>query len=229
MKLFHTILCLLQVTRDNSDLHGQLYKDSIIEKNDDEEDVDVPKLNESKDWNNFKESFVLKINLFKGVCDIPIDYIIDDTVRQYTRANMLPGEQDIVDIDEESMKTRTVHFGDGYKVDNRTIWNKLKVVLIDKPGYITTSVYLMQTRNGRSAWMALIMYYEDEHYKQHLRETAFQKLQTAFYRGETGRLTFEKYVNIHKSAHKMLQDAQYNNGSGLDNETKVQYFCNGIK
>ena len=57
---------------------------------------------------------------------------------------MLPGEQDIVDIDEESMKTRTVHFGDGYKVDNRTIWNKLKVVLIDKPGYITTSVYLMQ-------------------------------------------------------------------------------------
>ena len=62
MKLFHTILCLLQVTRDNSDLHGQLYKDSIIEKNDDEEDVDVPKLNESKDWNNFKESFVLKIN-----------------------------------------------------------------------------------------------------------------------------------------------------------------------
>ena len=36
-------------------------------------------------------------------------------------------------------------------------------------------------------------------------------------------------MNIHKSAHKMLQDAQYNNGSGLDNETKVQYFCNGIK
>ena len=27
----------------------------------------------------------------------------------------------------------------------------------------------------------------------------------------------------------MLQDAQYNNGSGLDNETKVQYFRNGIK
>ena len=27
----------------------------------------------------------------------------------------------------------------------------------------------------------------------------------------------------------MLQDAQYNNGLGLDNETKVQYFRNGIK
>ena len=228
VKLLHTIPCLLQVTRDSSDLYGQLYKDSIIEKNDNEEDVDVPKLNESKDWNSFKESFIMKLNLFKGVRETPIDYVIDNTVRQYTRANMLPGEQNIVDIDDESMKTRTVHFGEGYKVDNRTVWNKLKVVLIDKPGYNHISQF-NATRNGRSAWMALITYYEGEHYKQHLRETAFQKLQTTFYRGETGRFTFEKYVNIHKSAHKMLQDAQYNNGSGLDNETKVQYFRNGIK
>jgi hypothetical protein len=47
--------------------------------------------------------------------------------------------------------------------------------------------------------------------------------------GETGRFTFEKYVNIHKSVHKMLQDAQFNNGTDLDNETKVQSFRNGIK
>ena len=121
VKLLHTIPCLLQVTRDSSDLYGQLYKDSITQKNDDEEDVDIPKLNESKDWNSFKESFIMKLNIFKGVREIPIDYIIDDTVRQYTRANMLPGEEGIVDIDEGSMKTRTVHFGEGYKVDNRTV------------------------------------------------------------------------------------------------------------
>ena len=89
---------------------------------------------------------------------------------------MLPGEQDIVYIDEESMKT---HFGEGCKVDNITVWNKLQqVVLIDKPGYNHISQF-NATRNGRSAWMALITYYEGDHYKQHLlRETAFQKLQT---------------------------------------------------
>ena len=228
VKLLHIIPCLLQISIDKSDLYGQQYKDSIAEKKEDEDDVDIPKLNESKDWNSFKESFIMKLNLFKGVREIPIDYVIDDTVRQYTRANMLLGEQNIVDIDDESMKTRTVHFGQGFKIDNRTVWNKLKVVLLDKPGYNHISQF-NATRNGRAAWKALITYFEGEHYKQHLRETAFQKLQTTFYRGETGRFTFEKYVNIHKSAHKMLQDAQYNSGSGLDNETKVQYFRNGIK
>ena len=92
MKLLYIIPCLLQITTDNSDLYGQLYKYSITENNEDEEDVDVPKLNESKDWNSFTESFIMKLNLFKGVREIPIDYVIDDTLRQYTRANMLPGE-----------------------------------------------------------------------------------------------------------------------------------------
>ena len=80
VKLLHTIPCLLQITRDSSDLYGQLYRDYIIENNDDEEDVDVPKLNESNDWNSFKESFIMKLNLFKGVREISIDYVIDNTV-----------------------------------------------------------------------------------------------------------------------------------------------------
>lgn len=64
---------------------------------------------------------------------------------------------------------------------------------------------------------------------KNLRETAFLKLQTTFYRGQTRTFTFEKYTNIHKDAHRMLEDAGYNNGQGLDNETKVQFFKNGIK
>lgn len=65
------IPCLLEVTRNNSDHNGQLYKDSITEKNDDDDNIDVPKSNESnesKDSNIFKESFIMKVNLFKGVC-----------------------------------------------------------------------------------------------------------------------------------------------------------------
>ena len=174
VKLLHIIPCLLQITIDRSDLYGQIYKDSIAEKKEDEEDVDIPKLNESKDWNGFKESFIIKLNLFKGVREIPIDYVIDNTVRQYTRANMLLGEQNIVDIDDESMKTRTVHFGQGFKIDNRTVWNKLKVVLIDKPGYNHISQF-NAIRNGRAAWKALITYFEGEHYKQHLRIKEFSK------------------------------------------------------
>ena len=43
------------------------------------------------------------------------------------------------------------------------------------------------------------------------------------------RFNFEKYVNIHKEAHKMLQDAGFNNGAGLDHKSMITYFRNGIK
>ena len=228
VKVLHTIPCVMDISIDEAKHYGHTYKASLTSNDEDNEDVELPQLKEGKDWSRFKESFLMKLNLFKGVRGIPVDYVIDTTVRQYTRANMTRGEEHVVDIDEESLKTRTVHFGEGFKVDNRTVWNKLKVALIDKPGYNHISQF-NATRNGRSAWMALITYYEGQHYQQHLREIAFSKLQNTFYRGETARFNFEKYINIHKESHKMLQDAQYNNGLGLDNETKVQYFRNGIK
>jgi hypothetical protein len=36
-------------------------------------------------------------------------------------------------------------------------------------------------------------------------------------------------VNIHLKCHKILQDAQFNGGMGLDYESKITYFRNGIK
>lgn len=77
--------------------------------------------------------------------------------------------------------------------------------------------------------MELVTFYEGEDFRQRLRETAFTKLQNTFYRGENNRFNFEKYINIHKEAHKMLQDAGFNNGTGLDQESKITHFRNGIK
>ena len=50
-----------------------------------------------------------------------------------------------------------------------------------------------------------------------------------WYKGETNKFNFEKYTNIHKSAHKMLEDAGYNGGTGMDDSTKTQHFKSGIK
>ena len=94
---------------------------------------------------------------------------------------------------------------------------------------ITISANSTTPNHGCNAWNALIVFYEGENYLKNLREIAFNKLQNTFYCGETNRFTFENYINIHKQAHKMLQDAQFSDGAGLDNSMKVQYFRAGIK
>jgi len=114
------------------------------------------------------------------------------------------------------------------KNDNKLVWNLLANALLAKPGYNHISSF-NTSKNGRAAWFALRTFYEGENYLKNLREVAFSKLHNTFYRGETNRYTFEKYINAHKEAHKMLQDAQFNNGLGMDNAMKVQYFRQGIK
>ena len=50
-----------------------------------------------------------------------------------------------------------------------------------------------------------------------------------FDKGETSKSNFEKYINVHKTAHRMLQDCNFNNGSGLHNATKIQDLKSGIR
>ena len=80
--------------------------------------------------------------------------------------------------------------------------------LLDKPGYNHISSF-SNSKNGHGAWFALCTFYEGENYLKNLREVAFNKLHNTLYRGETNQYNFEKYVNSHKQAHKMLQDAQF--------------------
>ena len=158
-----------------------------------------------------------------------MEYVVNTTPRNATRANATREEVDDIDLEEaEVYKQGAVHFGDAYKLDNKTVWNKIHTLLVDQPTYNHISNFATR-KNGRGAWLALITFYEGEDFCQRLRETAFNKLQVIFYRGETMRFSFEKYVNIHKEAHKMLQDAGFNNGTGLDQESMITYFRNGIK
>jgi hypothetical protein len=229
VKLFHTIPDSQEVNALAATSYGSLYETSSIEDDDEQDGITLPQLNEAKDWTSFKDNFNMLLSVTKGSRGIPIDYIIDDTPRAYLRTTARLGTINALDIDNDNiLKTSTVHFGPAFKNDNTLVWNKLKAALIDKPGYNHISSY-NNSKNGRGAWQTLCTYYQGEHYQKNLREIAFTKLQNTFYRGETARFNFEKYVNIHKHCHKMLRDARFNDGEGLDNETRIQYFRNGIK
>ena len=230
VQLFHCIPDVMQITAERASTYGNLFNTSKATDADDETDnVDIPDFHDAKGWMSFKENFILLLGLTKGIRGIPLDYVVDNTPRMATRANSLRTEIDLIDMTRDNtLKSRTVHFGDSFKHDNKTVWNKLHTLLVDKPAYNHINSFAT-SKNGRNAWNTLVTFYEGEDFQQRLRETAFLKLQTTFYRGETNRFSFEKYVNIHLESHKMLQDARFNAGLGLDNESKITYFRNGIK
>ena len=50
-----------------------------------------------------------------------------------------------------------------------------------------------------------------------------------FYKGETKAFDFEMYVSKHLEGHRLLYEAKYNSGNGMDNATKIQHLKVGIK
>ena len=108
------------------------------------------------------------------------------------------------------------------------MWDILKSNLLGEPAYNHISTN-NTSRNGRGAWQSLVGFYEGEDFKERLRESAFSKLSTTFYKGETHRFDFIKYIQVHKEAHKLLEDCGYNEGRGMDDATKIQHFQSGIK
>ena len=55
------------------------------------------------------------------------------------------------------------------------------------------------------------------------------KLLNTYYRGDNQRFNCKKYINVHKEAHKLLEDSWYNEGQGIDKSTKCHHFISGIK
>lgn len=228
---FHLIPDPSFITRDKSNELSNSYinfnKD--IEPEDDETEVIIPELTGSSTWVNFRDKFLMKLSLIKGARGIPLDYVLDDTPRPVIRRNTPLIEVEEVDIDDENIyRTVTTHSGADYNQDNSQVWKKLKACLLGKSEYNHISTY-DRAKDGRGGWLALKQFYEGEDFKERNKTSAFSKLTNTFYRGDTGRFNFEKYVKVHKDAHKLLEDAEYNGGAGIDNATKCYHFISGIK
>ena len=230
---FHMIPDCSFVDRATSNILSNNYKqftDFLKKDKEDDKKVEVPKLTNASNWVSFRDKFLMELSLTRGARDISLLYLVDDTVRTVTRANTALEEADeLIDISDESAYVeKATHFGPLFKEDNKNLWIMLKGYLLGLPAYNHISGY-NASNNGRAAWTSLKEFYEGEDFQERMRNLAFTKLANTFYRGETMKFKFENYVNVHKDAHKMLTDAGYNNGAGMDDATKAQHFKTGIK
>lgn len=225
---FHTVPDILNIDGDDAAEFSAHYRASLSES-DDDVDVTIPKLTGHGNWVDFRDKITMKLSQTMGTRGIPLDYILDDTVRNALRANAALREVDALDINEDGLfRSSTTHFGRGYRADNKAVWDMLKSLLLGNSPYNHISSY-NATSNGRGAWTTLRGFYEGADFEERTRESAFTKLYNTFYKGETARYSFEKYIASHKEAHKMLEDCNYNGGRGMDDATKIQHFKTGIK
>lgn len=198
-------------------------------KDEDDDDIEIPKLKGSANWTSFRDSFLHKLARTPSARNFPLQYIIDDTERSATRANSpLIESPDLIDLsDEEIFITSSVHFGAAYKRDNVKLWNMLEALLINTNAF-NHIADLQRSKNGKAAWGLLLRHFDGDNSHQRLRSLAFEKLNNTKYRGDTKYYKFENYQDAHIKAHKMLIDCRYNNERGLDDETKILYFKQGI-
>ena len=225
---FHKVPDILSIDDDNSASYSSHYRTSLS-TNEDEVEISIPVLSGSSNWTDFRDKFLMKLSRIIGSRGFPLLYVVDNTVRTATRAADPLAPIDDYDITDDSIFISwPTHFGTSYKSDNKLVWDILKAQLLGSPAYNHISRF-DNSSNGRSAWNTLQSFYEGEDFQERTREAAFAQLTNTFYRGDTNRFTFEKYVNIHKSAHKMLEDCGYNGAAGMDDATKIQHFKSGIK
>ena len=104
----------------------------------------------------------------------------------------------------------------------------LKKSLVNTPAYNHIDK-VIATKNSIAAILALIKYYEGEEFIERNIDQAFAALNNMLYNGEHKNFNFEKFVAVHLEVHRLLDEANYNNGAGMDNSTKIQHLKSGIK
>jgi len=197
------------------------YHASAKEKRATEENV--PKLND-KDWAKTFDIMYSTFSEVTGVGDAPLAYVIRE-------------DSDVLDEDEDDQEdyggdtdleliARAPHEGQHFIDDNKMVLKLIKKMCEDHPGSWS---HVSKKTSGRAAWLALKQHYLGP---QHVNLSAAiweSKMQHTHYSGESARFTFEKYCEIHQTAHSRLEALTEHGYHGVDEGTKIRRFLDGIQ
>ena len=198
---------------------------------DDNDDDDATKLTIPKftgnNWIDFRDKLMHHLRNTIGHRAVTLDYVL-----RFDDGNQAGGleEEAFPDLDSSDVFSKyTTLSGPLFQLDNERTYQILKTHLLGTPGYNYIQRFNAR-KNGRSAWVSLTSHYEGSSFKEVIRQKAFTNLRNTFYKGERDTFNFEKYVSIHKEAHRWLEEIEYGDqGTGMDTVSKVQFFIDGIK
>jgi hypothetical protein len=181
---------------------------------------DLPSIN-AKDWPKTMESILEYLRSYLGDKKIPLAYVVrmDSTVPTEEPDGRYSTVQD-------EMIARVPHFTAAgtpdpmYLVNREKVWDIIARITRDHTCW-TYVKPAQRTRDGRMAYLALYTHFLGPNNVDNMATQAENKLTSTVYNGEQRRWDFEKYVNVHKQQHSIMEGLVEHGYTGIDPRSKV--------
>jgi hypothetical protein len=194
---------------------------------------DLPVIN-TKDWPKTMEAIEEYLRSVLGERKIPLAYVVrkDDAIPTGDDpSTSYPTIQD-------EMIARAPHFSiseDGTKVmdpvflvNREKVWDIISRITREHSSW-TYVKPAQRTRDGRLAYQHLYLHFLGPNNVDNMATQAEDKLKSTVYNGEQRRWDFERYVNVHKQQHSIMEGLVEHGYTGIDPRSKVRYLLDGIK
>jgi hypothetical protein len=196
-----------------------IYK--LKEEEDDDEDVEFPDKLTTVDkvrvvLENIDEYLIRK----RGSSFVPLAYVTRDSP---VAPNLLEDEGFGIPSHVEEMIRRAPHAGIHYENDNRMVWDLIRHVTHDGPGWSWVQGF-QKARDGRAAYLSIKSHYLSESYTARLRARADNIMENTFYDGKSRSFTFERYCEVLQGAFTDI----FSTGEEVSQARKVRILLNGI-
>ncbi|KAI2513196.1 hypothetical protein MHU86_1234 [Fragilaria crotonensis] len=193
----------------------------------------VPAIN-AKDWPKTMESIEEYLRSYLGERKIPLAYVVRKHVAIPEGADPPTNYPTI----QDEMIARAPHYmtlANGtqvpdpiYLVNREKVWDIISRITRDHSSW-TYVKPAQRTRDGRMAFNGLYQHFLGPNNVDNMATQAEDKLKNTVYNGEQRRWDFERYVNVHKQQHSIMEGLVEHGYTGIDPRSKVRFLLDGIK
>ena len=186
------------------------------------EDTDIRKPEKLADlakWTKFWELLTTYLGRVKGAALTPLSYLVRE------HEEVTPAHHDAVyqSLQERLIATTALN-GTHFELDNRTLYDEFKPLVVDGPGWSFIKKF-DKSKDGRGAVLALKSQAEGTSAKLTRKQAAYASIASSAYLGPRKGFTFATYVTLHQSAHNELLDLD----EPVSESKKVTDFLKGIR
>ena len=186
------------------------------------EDTDITKpakLTDLVKWTKFWELFTTYLGRIKGAALTPLTYLIRD--HDAVTPELLAA--DYASTQERLFATTSLS-GAHFELDNRTLYDEFKPLVVDGPGWSFIKRF-DKKKDGQGAVLALKAQAEGTSAKLTRKQAAYASIASSAYLGPRKGFSFANYVTLHQTAHNELMDLD----EPVSESKKVTDFFKGIR
>jgi hypothetical protein len=163
--------------------------------------------------------FTTYLGRVKGAALSPLSYL----VRDHTEVTDDIRTAEYASVQEKLIAT-TALSGAHFDLDNRTLYDEYKPLVVDGPGWSFIKRF-DKAKDERAAVLALKTQAEETSAKLTQKQLAYASLASSVYLGPRKGFTFASYVTLHQAAHNELMDLE----EPVSESKKVTDFLKGIR